>query len=84
MISINAFNNSGMTEAQLITIRDSAIASIAGGQTVTSVQAPGLTTTFTEFASPVELLRAANHALQLMNPARYGQPIQTTSYGYTR
>lgn len=84
MISLNAFANSGMTETQLITIRDTAIASIAGGTTVQSVTAPGLATTFSEFANPVELLRAANHALQLLNPTRYGQPIQTTSYGYSR
>ncbi len=86
MESFNLYSlaQSGLTEAQLLAIRDAALVNVGSGKSVTSVNAPGLATTFQLTAHPWEILRAVNFALQNMNPDRYGMPIQNQTIGYNR
>ena len=74
----------GLTESDLLAIKESALASVSSGKSVTSVNAPGLSTSFQLHAAPWEIVRSAQFALQQINPTRYGTPIQNQTIGFTR
>lgn len=73
----------GLTEAELVAIRTSALAEVTSGKMTTSITAPGLATQMSIFATPIELLQAATYALQLLDSDTYGTPILTSEIGYT-
>jgi hypothetical protein len=84
-MSIFDLSNIGLTEAQLLAIRDTALTGVtSGNKVITSVNAPGLTTSFQVNTTPIEILNAAAFALQMLNPAVYGQPMQTQTIGFNR
>lgn len=82
-LSQYALCNLGLTEAELIVIRTSALSEITSGKQLTSVSAPGLSSGFQIFATPIELFRAATVALQKIDPDTYGRPPITSTVGYT-
>lgn len=71
----------GLSSAQLIVIRDQALSSIGTGKTMNSINAPGLSTGFEVFASPMEIYRAAVYALQVLDPATYGNVTPNIAVG---
>lgn len=83
---INIFSESGLTEAELLSIRNSMITKISSGdgQIVTSVSTPGLSSTFQIYATPAEILAAVNYALKLLDPSIYGGPMITEYQGVLR
>lgn len=86
--SIYDFSLMGLTESQLLSIRDSALSNmtttLVNGKVVSSVNAPGLTTTFQVYATPMQILKGVTYALQLINPTLYGVPVQNQVIGYNR
>lgn len=74
----------GLSESQLLAIRDDALSKLSSGKVITSVNAPGLTTTFQITASPLEIAKSAVFALQQLNPAVYGQSIINQTINFNR
>ncbi len=74
----------GFDETTLLTIRNDAQVAILGGKQTVSVQLPGLSSTFQVFSNPIELAKAAQYALQVLNPTTYGRPtLISEAKGYT-
>lgn len=86
--SVYDFAMMGLTEGQLLSMRDAALTSytttLMNGKVVTSVAAPGITTGFQVYASPTEILKAIQYALSCINPGLYGNPMVNQTIGYTR
>ena len=66
-----------LSEADLLTIRDNAVAQLTGagatpGQVIQSVSTRDLSTTIQTNAPPEQIIAACNYALQKKNPAVYG------------
>lgn len=75
--SIYSLSLCGFTESQLLSIKNSILSGsyatdIASGKTLTSINAPGLSTAFTMYATQVEILQGVQYALQQLNPTLYG------------
>jgi hypothetical protein len=58
-------------------------ATLIGGKVVTSVNAPGLSTTFQVNASPTEVTKALWFALSQLNPNKYTVTFINQTLGYT-
>lgn len=73
--NLQQFCNCGLTESQLLTIRTNSINDMLSGKTgkeVSSINVPGISTTFQIFASPAEIARAANYALSFISSSYSG------------
>lgn len=75
-----------LSESDLLIIQSSALQAVKDnlGQVVLSTNIPGMSTTFSQGISPIELLRAANYALSVLNPSVYGQPLIKEAIMWTR
>ena len=65
----------GLTEAELLAIKAKAVSSITAGVTTTSYSDSGTSVGKAITMPAKEMLAEALHALQLLNPAVYGQRI---------
>ena len=63
----------GLTETQLIAIRDKAVADITAGRVVTSYSDSGSSVSKTYALPAKEMLMEAQHALSLLDPGTYGR-----------
>jgi hypothetical protein len=67
----------GLTKAELVAIRGTAVVAAATGRVTTSFTAPGLSGTQQVFLDPAEALLEANYALQRLDPSTYGRHLIT-------
>ena len=71
----------GMTESELLALRDTARTAAASGSAVTSFSAPGLSGSSQVTMPPDELLREVLYALQMLDPDTYGRSyLRTRTY----
>lgn len=68
----------GLTEHELLTIRDTAKAAVGSGTVQTSFSAPGLSGSQEVVLRPAEALQEATYALQKLYPDLYGRHLITT------
>jgi hypothetical protein len=68
----------GMTESELLALRDTARSAAASGTAVTSFSAPGLSGSNEVTAKPDEILMEVLYALQKLDPDTYGRSLTIT------
>lgn len=83
--SIYDFCQSGLSESQLLSMYSSSISAtttLVSGKVVTSLNAPGLSSTFEVYATPLQVSRALWFALSQIDSTKYALSFYNQSIGF--
>ena len=73
----------GLSESQLLAIQSAAIDEITKGVTITSLNVPGMSSTFAQNSAPELRYKAAQMALNQIDPTSYPTPVINQTLGWT-